>query len=88
MFIKTDCINILSLNIIHIPHRSRNLVKDCIWFGRIGVGKPSPVVNTRTKGVEPTVPDARRFLEVSAGTWSAQQLLPQKVKRPAVLSQI
>jgi hypothetical protein len=64
------------------------LVKDCIWFGRIGVGKPSPVVNTRTKGVEPTVPDARRFLEVSAGTWSAQQLLPQKVKRPAVLSQI
>ena len=34
----------------------------------IGLGKPSPVVTTKTKGVEPTVPDARRFLEVSAGS--------------------
>ena len=32
------------------------------------MGKPSPTVNTKTKGVEPTVPDARRFLEVSAGS--------------------
>ena len=32
------------------------------------MGKPSPVVSTKTKGVEPTVPDARRFLEVSAGS--------------------
>ena len=32
------------------------------------MGKPSPVVTTKTKGVEPTVPDARRFLEVSAGS--------------------
>ena len=35
---------------------------------RIGMGKPSPAVTTKTKGVEPTVPDARRFLEVSAGS--------------------
>merc|ERR1712215_423472 len=28
----------------------------------------SPAVTTKTKGVEPTAPDARRFLEVSAGS--------------------
>ena len=39
-----------------------------IAYNSIGMGKPSPSVNTRTKGVEPTVPDARRFLEVSAGS--------------------
>ena len=32
------------------------------------MGKASPVVTTKTKGVEPAVPDARRFLEVSAGS--------------------
>ena len=39
-----------------------------IAYNSIGMGKPSPSVNTRTKGVEPSVPDARRFLEVSAGS--------------------
>ena len=39
-----------------------------IAYNSIGMGQPSPSVNTRTKGVEPTVPDARRFLEVSAGS--------------------
>ena len=39
-----------------------------IAYNSIKMGKPSPSVNTRTKGVEPTVPDARRFLEVSAGS--------------------
>ena len=32
------------------------------------MGLPSPAVTTKTSGVEPTVPDARRFLEVSAGS--------------------
>jgi len=39
-----------------------------VAYNQIGVGAASPTVNTRTKGVEPTVPDARSFLEVSAGS--------------------
>ena len=43
----------------------RHIIYIVSSFSSIGMGKPSPVVSTKTKGVEPTVPDARRFLEVS-----------------------
>ena len=46
----------------------RDNLNNIISHYSIGLGKPSPVVTTKTKGVEPTVPDARRFLEVSAGS--------------------
>ncbi len=34
----------------------------------IGVGPKSEQLTAKTKGVEPTVPEAHRFLEVSAGS--------------------
>ena len=37
-------------------------------FFRIGVGEKSEIITTKTKGEAPTVPIARSFLEVSAGS--------------------
>ena len=33
-----------------------------------GIGEPSEQLTTKTKGVEPTVPEPQAFLEVSAGS--------------------
>lgn len=39
-----------------------------IAFHRIGVGPKSPQLTANTKGVKPTIPEAHRFLEVSAAS--------------------
>lgn len=37
-------------------------------FCRIGVGDPSDILNTRTKGSKPIIPEAARFIEVSTNS--------------------
>jgi len=34
-------------------------------FSRIGTGDASDILNTRTKGTKPSVPNAQKFIEVS-----------------------
>ena len=45
----------------------RNYMNNLLFF-RIGVGEKSEIITTKTKGEAPTVPIARSFLEVSAGS--------------------
>nr|XP_040576477.1 Down syndrome cell adhesion molecule-like protein Dscam2 isoform X20 [Lepeophtheirus salmonis] len=62
-----------------VPYGSEEFILDELLCGQryhlyatayndIGIGDISPQVTTKTKGVQPTVPDAHRFLEVSAGS--------------------
>lgn len=37
-------------------------------LARIGTGEPSEVLNTRTKGKKPEVPEVHRFVEVSSSS--------------------
>ena len=39
-----------------------------IYHFRIGTGKPSDILNIRTKGQKPGVPEATRFIEVSTNS--------------------
>jgi hypothetical protein len=40
----------------------------CNVYFRIGTGDPSDILNTRTKGSKPVIPEAGRFIEVSSNS--------------------
>ena len=46
----------------------KNLILICIFKNSIGAGEASDILNTRTKGSKPILPEQSRFIEVSSNS--------------------
>jgi hypothetical protein len=51
-----------------MPHNIDGNALHCNVCFSIGTGDPSDILNTRTKGSKPVIPEAGRFIEVSTNS--------------------